>query len=582
MVVLAFTKQNNTQLELSSAGDERQRLRSSFTVKLIISFIVIAVIPLYALMMLSRWQSASNFRDEYTLIMSAMTGKQADSLSDLLEGMEKEANRLASDEEHINMLKGTENNIDEAIINSARLALKEKAGCSEVVFYLNTESLSEGVKSVSELNSLAEQSSPRVSYWKLSEGKRAEYISVITFNNKKYGYSFVSDESQIFSLLSSNNAGQGNYYLIDKNGNILTSSEHSALQTVLKDDFVFDMIRSGQHNSYKNNSIYIKNQIGTFDLYLIRIIDDDRITSRTDSFNRIIQYISYFFFLLILITSVIYSKGLLSRVLSLESAIRSNRLYSPSGKKKNKYDDKNYVPGDEIDRLILNYNKMHTQVETLISDVYLAETEKSKSHLATLQAQINPHFLYNVLDSVKSCLDSKKYEDTRKIVITLANFYRKCLSGGQESIPIRRELEIITAYIELEKLCYGDFFDIEYKFDESMLDFYIIKFSLQPILENAINHGLRSVDRRGEILITGEYGSDYIDITIHDNGPGIQSEKLIAVIQGLSEEFTVNEKGYGLRNVNARMKLHYGQQYGIVDIKSINGTSVKIRIPQDV
>ena len=235
---------------------------------------------------------------------------------------------------------------------------------------------------------------------------------------------------------------------------------------------------------------------------------------------------------------------------------------------------------DEIGELTSTYNYMIHAMEDLIEKEYLLGQETKNAELKILQAQINPHFLYNTLDMIQWFAEEGMLSQIEESVSSLATFYRLSLSNGKEFISLREEMEHVRSYIRLQKLRFPDTFLYEEELDEGLLDYLLPKTTLQPLVENAITHGLQESKRiPGHLLIKieKEEGKN-IRISILDDGAGMKNPPRTTPNGGTSRENSGH--GFGIPNVSSRLTLLYGPGYGVVFEQNIpEGTIAIVRIP---
>lgn len=231
---------------------------------------------------------------------------------------------------------------------------------------------------------------------------------------------------------------------------------------------------------------------------------------------------------------------------------------------------------DEIGELESRFGKMVTSINQLIEEGYKSKIIQREAELRALQAQINPHFLYNSLSVINwKAIDAGEMEISRVAGI-LSSFYRTTLNQGKDLILIKDELLNTKSYLEMQLIMHDYNFDVEYEVDEEILEGQMIKLVLQPIVENAIEHGIdQKRAGKGVLRIGGRRGHDgnTLVFTVEDNGPGIPAD--------VAEEVLVKQsRGYGLRNVHERIQVQYGAEYG-VEIASVLGryTRVSVTIP---
>jgi len=229
---------------------------------------------------------------------------------------------------------------------------------------------------------------------------------------------------------------------------------------------------------------------------------------------------------------------------------------------------------DEIGRLGSEYDQMISRINDLINKVYVAEIEEKKAELKALQAQINPHFLYNTLDTIYWKAVSGDNESVQESINALSKLFRLALNFGNEMSLVSQEKEFIGYYILLQGIRYKNKFEYEIKFDEATLNYKIPKLILQPFVENAIIHGLEVANRKTFLKITSILDGEYIHFTIRDNGPGIPEEKLNQIMSNS------DAKSYGIRNVRNRLALYYNNDFEFdVNSQIDKGTEISIRIP---
>ena len=218
--------------------------------------------------------------------------------------------------------------------------------------------------------------------------------------------------------------------------------------------------------------------------------------------------------------------------------------------------------GDELDVIACHFNEMCEKLDLHIQKSYLAEIEQKNAEMSALQSQINPHFLYNTLDSIIWMIQSGEYKGAEQMVSSLAKFFRISLSQGKDIIPLEKELEHATSYLAIQNIRFKDKFEFSVQADKKLLHYLCPKLSIQPLLENAIYHGMEGVYDDGEITIS-VYEKDYlIHIDVSDNGLGMP-EKVVEYIMHNRVVSSKRGSGIGVRNVDERIKLFYGEQYGV-------------------
>jgi two-component system sensor histidine kinase YesM len=240
---------------------------------------------------------------------------------------------------------------------------------------------------------------------------------------------------------------------------------------------------------------------------------------------------------------------------------------------------------DEITELGISFNLMISQIRDLLNAKMLEQENLKKAELRTLQAQINPHFLYNTLDTIVWMAEAQKTDQVIEIVRALSSFFRIALSKGRDWISLRQELEHVQSYLTIQKMRYRDILDYKLDIDESLLDSTILKLTLQPLVENALYHGIKTKRTGGEIIVSARRGEDdRVVLEVRDDGVGFTPYKLSQIremLSGTAEGISMNGGGFGLGNVNKRIKLYYGAQYGLaIESHYRGGTQVTVTIPE--
>lgn len=236
----------------------------------------------------------------------------------------------------------------------------------------------------------------------------------------------------------------------------------------------------------------------------------------------------------------------------------------------------NTTSQDEIGELITSFSKMERKLNYLINEVYKSRIKEKEYEMKALQAQINPHFLYNTLSLINWKAIEAGKRDISKITLALSAFYRTSLNKGNNITHISGEIENMRSYLSIQLMLHDDGFDVTEDIDDSVLEYTCPNLILQPLIENAIDHGIDVMpeERRGVISVICKDMDTYIQFVIKDNGIGMTKEQTVKIL-------TKDSKGYGVRNVNERLKLCYGEEYPmIIKSKENTGTEVIITIPK--
>ena len=239
-----------------------------------------------------------------------------------------------------------------------------------------------------------------------------------------------------------------------------------------------------------------------------------------------------------------------------------------------------YIGGSmEVEHLGKTLRSTVAQIRQLMDDIVVEQEEKRKSELDALQSQINPHFLYNTLDSIVWMITGERYDDAVFMITQLASLFRISLSKGKTVIKIEDEIKHARNYMNIQKIRYKNSFEVDFQIEEDILDGCIVKLVLQPLLENAIYYGMEFMDGEGEIHVRGYRRDKDIYLEVEDNGLGMPEEEAAELLNG-KERPHKHGSGVGLVNVHSRLKLRFGEAYGLV-IHSCpdEGMMVQIHIP---
>ena len=367
-------------------------------------------------------------------------------------------------------------------------------------------------------------------------------------------------------------------YIINSDGVIICSSNNSASAKYIKklDEIQNYSINSDNFTStsYNSEKIYIKSSlIDKTDWYLVTILPESSIIAEINTQR-------FYLFLIVIIfggTSIILAFYFVNSINNRLSKVIKGMRCVQSG-------DLNYYiendTNDELGELIDSYNYMIGKMSILIEDQYKLGKDVKNAELKALQSQINPHFLYNTLDMINWMSYKKMNKEISLAVKNLAKFYKLSLNKGKDLVTIKDEMQHANLYVNIQNMRYNNRISLRINIDEGINDYLIPKITLQPILENSINHGiLGKGEGEGLISILGYSMNSDIILTIADNGVGIKEENLNLL---LSNKLTSSKgSGYGLKNIDKRIKLLYGENYGL-SFKSIygRGTTVINRIPK--
>ena len=386
----------------------------------------------------------------------------------------------------------------------------------------------------------------------------------------------------IFESINNTPIGKSGYLdVINDRRDILLNKEDAKLKNLMQDDIFLSKLKQskGKHtimfNKVKYNISYQK--INRLNSFIISIIPESEITELfvAPKRNFIITIGITFIFLLILALSL--GNLLAKKIHKITDAIHTLETGD--------FNAQIAIKGnDELDKLCKDFNKMANRINELVNIVYKAEVAQKQAELFALQAQIKPHFIYNTLESLKMLAELHDEEEISDGLTALGNLMRQNNTIGKNLISIYTEIENLMDYIKIQNLNYNNKIKIEFNIPDNIKSYKILSLILQPLIENCIVHGLGDNQYWLNILIEGTVTNGNLYFYINDNGKGIEKNKLIKIKEIMNKESidAVNPdgKGVGLVNVHKRIKLFFGNNYGIsINNNTEKGTNITVKIP---
>ena len=276
-------------------------------------------------------------------------------------------------------------------------------------------------------------------------------------------------------------------------------------------------------------------------------------------------------------------------VLVLINAFISSRITNPiqeleksvNAIEEGELDTEVYTGGSyEIQHLGRSIGDMAKRIKALMEDIVTEHESKRKSEFDTLQSQINPHFLYNTLDIIVWMIENEQKQEAVKVVTALARFFRISLSRGRSIIPVKDELEHVRNYLMIQQMRFKNKFTYVIRAGEDVMELASLKLMLQPLVENAIYHGMEFMDGDGEIMIRVYREGEELWFQISDNGLGMTQEQLDGLLSDRPHVSSRRGSGIGVKNVNERIRLYFGEHYGLsIQSEPDEGTVITIRLP---
>ncbi len=371
---------------------------------------------------------------------------------------------------------------------------------------------------------------------------------------------------------------KGYVYIIDDSaGNIVYHPQQQLIYAGLK----YENVEQALKYTFGN---YVDSSSGEKRLITIKTVNNigwkiigvsymDEIVTTRKEIGQFISWLLIFVIVFVLFISAFMSARISMPIKRLERSMRKVE--------QGDFDIHLEVQGeDEVGRLSRRFNFMVVRIRELMGQIIHEQEAKRKGELEVLQAQINPHFLYNTLNSVVRMAGSGKSEEVITMITSLSKFFRISLSKGKHIIPVQDELEHVRHYLIIQKMRYKRKFDFVIEADDEVLAVPTLKLILQPIVENAIYHAMEIMVDDGLIEIAAERLGSRVRLQVRDNGPGIPPDKLERLLSG--DARSDEGSGVGVKNVHERIRLHFGESYGLeIESKLEVGTTVTLWIPFD-
>ena len=407
-----------------------------------------------------------------------------------------------------------------------------------------------------------------------------EYTNYAMGNEKIYVAIYVS-RNYIDDVLTHALSGTGSvYYVINERDSLVASSNLSLSGMYMMDYEDIPNIISGEGRfvpgTISGNSVFMTyRDIPRTDWRLVSVIPSENITGRGTSVLIRSVYLYLFFFAIALILAFTLSGNIAGRLSKIVQRMNDqkvektpSRLLGEKGK-------------DEIGQFVDNYNDMIDRINILMEEQAVIAEKLKVSEVNALQAQINPHFLYNMLDMINWLSKSGKTEQASKAIQTLSNFYKLTLSKKEIFTTVGEELKHVELYVKLQNMRYEDKIDLLIDVPEELYDIRIPKLVFQPIVENSILHGIFETETKsGSIVITGWGKGDDAVFSVSDTGVGIDKEILPLILSGDSKGSGSN---IGIYNTHLRLQLLYGEKYGLhFESEKGNGTEVLVTIKKKI
>lgn len=398
----------------------------------------------------------------------------------------------------------------------------------------------------------------------------------VTFNKSesKGVLKITFDFSKVVSLISQSDLGSfGHISVFDKNYNVVYSN---ALNNFLlaELDPVKSLVIGHEIINVNNHSFYLFSSTITNTTWTLSIFTSyDQINQVVMTFLYIITFSALGIIIVFIILMILVASSVTHPIRELqEEMTKVENLNYEENSNKLIYGSKEVMDLDK------SFRQMMKRIRELASNILNEQENRRKSELKALQNQINPHFLYNTLDSIIYLIDRGETLKAEDMIVALSKFFRLSISRGKNIIPLMDEVEHARNYLLIQKMRFGDNFSYEIDINERLKEYYVIKLILQPIIENALVHGLKNNEEGGKIVLKGYLENDLIRFDISDSGYGILPNKIEEIYASFTDDNSNN--GVGIKNVFQRIRIYYGNEAKIqIKSKLDKGTCISIFIP---
>lgn len=396
-------------------------------------------------------------------------------------------------------------------------------------------------------------------YGNISLLRRIVDISGDKYPNEEIGFMRISVSlKDLFDGVDFQKIGEGTtIYISDLSSNVIVSSGSNRISE----------IEALNELNKNEDDLIIRDSLSGLNMELVAIIPANILEKDTVKVRNMTVLISLgcivIFFYLSVVVSRYFGKRV-SKIVKVVDSFQEGEFHKRI----------NFKGNDEFTKIASALNEMGSNTGRLIREVYLADLQKKEAELESLHAQINPHFLYNTLSSISRLAKFGKLEKLQRMVFDLAKFYRLSLNEGRNVIPVKNEVEQVQAYIDIQKIKYESRMQVQYDIAPEVVRYETVKLILQPFIENVLEHAWMGDSIF--IRISGRVLDECLEFKIIDNGVGFPP----GTIKDLAGPHDLTNAGYGIKNVDQRIKLHYGVQYGVTLFSRPGiGTTVRIIIP---
>ena len=373
---------------------------------------------------------------------------------------------------------------------------------------------------------------------------------------------------------------QGYLYMIGSDGELIYHPQMQLIETGQMSENISAAIeyRDGNyHEEYKGESRNVSvKSVGYTGWKLLSVTPEKGLSLSNLKMRLFVAFVAAAFLFVLVMINAFISSRITNPIQELEKSVNAIEA--------GELDTEVYTGGSyEIEHLGRSIGDMAKRIKALMQDIVAEHESKRKSEFDTLQSQINPHFLYNTLDIIVWMIENERRQEAVKVVTALARFFRISLSKGKSIITVRDELEHVRNYLTIQQMRFKNKFIYEIEAGEDVMDLACLKLMLQPLVENAIYHGMEFMDGDGEIHVRVKKEQGELWLEVCDNGLGMTAEQVENLLSEKPQASSRRGSGIGVKNVNERIRLYFGEAYGLViESEPDEGTVIRCHLPAEI
>lgn len=400
------------------------------------------------------------------------------------------------------------------------------------------------------------------------------------------GYVAFILEEEFFSDIFEENMPlemQTDFYMISEDMQILSASKKETVGNNLQN--MQELSEEKLQQLYENGLCEVKNEDGVWLYTLTHMPDSEWSVVHVTSMDALMRSQTVVLWVVIIIgimvcgVSMAFSRMIANRI--TDPIVELSRRMANYHSREENGEVTPYVSCDEIANLYSAFDRMVDKSDQLMKQIYVEQEEKSNYQFQLLQAQIRPHFLYNTLEMIKSLVDCQMYEEAGRAIMAVSRFYRLSLNFGNDITSVAQEMDLARQYLYIQRLRYAEYMDYSVAECDGLEKYAIPKLILQPLLENAIYHGIKEKEEKGKIELTIQESEKDLIFTVSDNGAGISPITLKQLRDSLKISEKKNADSFGLYSINRRVQIFFGEKYGLdIESEQFVFTNVSVTIPK--